>query len=75
MSCYVLVTNRLFLGYTGKVGIKKGKWKYSKGIFKIVNEMEMTKLRITFCHFALCFILLKDFYTLICLDDFQWICV
>ena len=42
MGCYVMVTNRLFLGQTGEVSIEK-EWKYSKGIFKIVKEMEMAK--------------------------------
>ena len=33
-----------------------GKWKYSKGMSKIVKELEIAKNRIAFCYFLLCFI-------------------
>ena len=57
MGCYLMVTNRLFLGETGKLSMEKGKRKCSKGIFKIVEELEIAKYRITFSHFPyICFI-------------------
>ena len=37
----------------------------------IVKELEIAHYQITFCHFSLCFIELKDFYTLIFLGSFS----
>ena len=38
---------------------------------KVNKELEVAKYQITFCHFPLGFIKLKDFYTLIFLGNFQ----
>ena len=54
MGCYVTFTNRLLLGQTGRLSMEKKKWKYSKGILKIVKEMEIVRYRIEFFHFPLC---------------------
>ena len=37
----------------------------------IVKELEIAYYQITFCHFPLCFIELKDLYTLIFLRSFS----
>ena len=56
MGCYVIVTNRLFVGYTEELGMEKASRSTAKVSSKIVEELEKAKYRITFCRFLLCFI-------------------
>ena len=77
MGCYVMVTNRLFFWLNWRVWNGKGKWKYIKGIFKNVKELEIAKQRIhvTFFHYHWCFIQLTNFFTLIFWGKFQRIMI
>ena len=43
MGCYVMVTKRAVSRINLRAGHGKGKWEYSKGIFKIVKEMKISK--------------------------------
>ena len=49
--------------FLAKLGVEHGKrkWKYSKGIFKIVKELEIAKYQITLAERLLDFDILDDF--------------
>ena len=45
--------------------MEKASGSTAKNSSTIVKELKIANYQITFCHFSLCFIELKDFYTLI----------
>ena len=53
----------------------KGKWKYSKDIFKNCQRTGNSKVLNSSLAFSLMFHFLNDFYTLIFFNDFQDNCV
>ena len=52
MGCNVVVTNRLCLGLTGEFSMEKASLSTAKVSSKIVKELELANLRITFCNLS-----------------------
>ena len=70
MGCYLTVTNKLFLGYTGELSIEKASRRAAKASSKLLrtgNSLVPNNI----LPYSLMFHIAKDVYTFILLGNFQ----